>query len=288
MEWLKNLSRAIEYLENNLQDKISYEEAAKIACCSVYYFQRLFSYVSGVSLSEYIRRRRMTQAAFEIQQSNEKITDIAFKYGYSCVTSFNRAFQQVHGVPPTSARTKGVVLQSFPPIRFSVSVMGGESMNYRIENKDAFRMVGVRTKLTEEMDKNQMIVPKFWQEQLQGNLVNHIQDLADSGNKQLLGVTAYLGPDNIYYYIGVISEKEAPTGMNELIVPKGSWAIFESEGRFKESIQQIYKKFITEWLPFSGYEYAGLPDIEVYPITNKHTSGGHAQVWISIKKEGEN
>lgn len=96
MEWLKNLSNAIEYIEDNLDKEISYEEAARIACCSTYYFQRLFSYVAGVSLSEYIRKRRMSQAAFELQRTDKKVLDVALKYGYASPTSFNRAFQSVH------------------------------------------------------------------------------------------------------------------------------------------------------------------------------------------------
>lgn len=93
MEWLKQLSRAIDYIEDNLTGNISYDEAAKIACCSSYYFQRMFSYVAGISLSDYVRRRRMTKAAFELQVSEAKVMDIGSKYGYDLSTSFNRAFQ---------------------------------------------------------------------------------------------------------------------------------------------------------------------------------------------------
>ena len=93
MEWLRQLNNAIEYIESNLDSEISYDEAARIACCSTYYFQRIFTYVTGVSLAEYIRRRRMTQAAFELQQTDKRVLDIALKYGYTSPTSFNRAFQ---------------------------------------------------------------------------------------------------------------------------------------------------------------------------------------------------
>ncbi len=95
MEWLKKLEAAIDYIEANLDKEISYDEAARIACCSPYYFQRIFSYVSGVSLAEYIRRRKMTQAAFELQRTDEKVIDLSLKYGYSSPTSFHRAFQKL-------------------------------------------------------------------------------------------------------------------------------------------------------------------------------------------------
>lgn len=116
MEWLRNLSNAIDYIEKNLEGEICYEEATKIVCCSTYYFQRMFSYVAGISLSEYIRHRRMTQTAFEIQTTDAKVLDIALKYGYSSLTSFNRAFQNVHGISPISAKTKGSILNAYPPI----------------------------------------------------------------------------------------------------------------------------------------------------------------------------
>jgi len=107
MEWLKRLSNAIDYIEDNLMGEISCNEAAKIACCSTYYFGRMFSYVAGISLSEYIRCRKMTQAAFELQSTGVKILDIALKYGYSSPTAFNRAFQNVHGIPPTASKSQG-------------------------------------------------------------------------------------------------------------------------------------------------------------------------------------
>lgn len=109
MEWLKKLGAAIDYIEDNLDKEISYDEAACIACCSPYYFQRVFSYVSGVSLAEYIRRRKMTQAAFELQRADSRVIDVALKYGYSSPTSFNRAFQNVHGITPTAAKLGGEV-----------------------------------------------------------------------------------------------------------------------------------------------------------------------------------
>lgn len=128
MEWLNNLSKAIEYIENHLDQEISFDEAARIACCSTYYFQRIFSYVAGISLAEYIRRRRMTQAAFELQRTDKRVLDIALKYGYASPTSFNRAFQSVHGISPIAAKEKGAILNAYPPIRFSVKVSGGSAI----------------------------------------------------------------------------------------------------------------------------------------------------------------
>jgi AraC family transcriptional regulator len=288
MEWLKKLSDAIDYVENNLDGEISYAEAAKIACCSTYYFQRMFSYVAGISLSEYIRRRRMTQAAFELQAKDIKVLDVAVKYGYTSPTSFNRAFQSVHGITPASAKSQGNTLNAYPPIIFSVKVTGGHAMPYRIEEKEAMRIVGVRVSLTEDMEENQKRVPPFWKEVLQTCQFGEICNLSNQTPAGVLGVTAYQGADEIYYYIAAATDQPVPAGMFEHVIPAAAWVIFESDGRFKESIQSIFKRFLTEWLPFSGYAYADLPDIEVYPISRERPQEGHSEVWIAVKKEKEN
>ena len=145
MEWLRKISAAIDYIETNLDKDLSYEEAARIACCSPYYFQRIFSYISGITLSEYVRRRKMTQAAFELQRTESKVIDIALKYGYSSPTSFNRAFQNVHGITPMLAKNMGCTLSAYPPIKFSIKVTGGEEMSYHIEKKENIRNVGIKT-----------------------------------------------------------------------------------------------------------------------------------------------
>ncbi|MDD3225677.1 MAG: AraC family transcriptional regulator [Clostridium sp.] len=285
MKWLKQLSQVIDYIENNLDSVISYDEAARIACCSTYYFQRIFSYITGITLSEYIRRRRMTKAAFELQTTNKKVMDIGLKYGYESPTAFNRAFQNVHGVSPTAARMQGTILNTYPPISFSISVTGGENMRYRIETKEAIRIVGVRTALQEDMEQNQKIAPVFWAKMLKSDMLPKICKLADKNPDGILGVTAYKNPKDIYYYIAVPTDKPVPCSMVEFKIPAATWVIFQCNGRFKESVQTVFKRFLTEWLPTSGYEYAELPDIEVYPFNTRESNSGHVEVWIAIKKE---
>ncbi|CUH97328.1 putative HTH-type transcriptional regulator YdeE [Propionispora sp. 2/2-37] len=284
MEWLKQLSRAIDYIESNLTGDISYDEAAKIACCSTYYFQRMFSYVAGIPLSDYIRRRRMTKAAYELQISKAKIMDIGSKYGYASPTSFNRAFQAVHGVAPIVARIEGTILNAYPRLSFSIKVTGGESMRYRVETKDPIRIVGVRVELQEDQEQNFEIAPKFWDRTLKSNVVSEICKLANKQPQGILGVTVYQNPEEIYYYIAASTDKAVPENLQAYEIPAATWVIFEGDGHFQESIQTIFKRFLTEWLPFSGYEYAQLPDIEVYPINDLNVRSGHSEVWIAVKK----
>lgn len=285
MEWLEKLGAAIDYIEENLDKEISYDEAAHIACCSPYYFQRIFSYVSGMSLSEYIRRRKMTQAAFELQRTDSKVIDIALKYGYSSPTSFNRAFQNIHGITPTAAKSMGSILQAYPPIQFRIKIAGGRSMAYHIAEKRPLRIVGIRIPLACDIEENLMIVPDFWKSTLQKNQLRTICRLSNQEPGGILGISVYENPKDIYYYIGVATNAPVPSGMYEYEIPASTWVIFENNGRFKEDVQSIFKRFYMEWLPFSGYRYAELPDIEVYPICDRYEVCGHSEVWIAINKE---
>ena len=285
MEWLMNLNKAIEYIENNLDKEISNDEAARIACCSTYYFQRMFTYVTGISLAEYIRRRRMSQAAFELQRTEQKVIDIALKYGYSSPTSFNRAFQNVHGMTPTAAKNMGSILNAYPPIKFSVEVTGGHVMSYHIEKKDAMRIVGIRTPLVEDMGENHKNIPSFWKETRQGMNFQKICSLSTLEPRGILGISVYQNPENIFYYIAAASDKPILEGMYEYEIPAATWVIFKTDGHFQESVQSVFQRFYKEWLLFSGYEYAGLPDIEVYPIEEEKPISGYSEVWIAIKKK---
>ncbi|MCY6959669.1 AraC family transcriptional regulator [Clostridium brassicae] len=290
MEWLKNLSKAIDYIEQNLDGDISYKEAAKIACCSTNYFQRMFAYVTGITLVEYIRRRRITQAAFELQTKDIKVLDIAMKYGYTSPTAFNRAFQSVHNINPAVAKSKGCQLCAYPPIKFSIQIQGGSDMPYRVEEKAPMRIVGVRIPLTYDMDKNYKLIPSFWEQTKQSEKFYQIINLNNTPQKKIFGISIYDANDEVYYYIATATDKPVPEGMYEYEIPASIWAVFESHGSFKESIQTIYKRFFTEWLPFSGYRHAGIADVEVYPVYpvyDESTVSGYAEIWMSIKKEKE-
>lgn len=285
MEWLKNLSKAIEYLENNLDKEVSYEKAAEIACCSTFYFQRMFSYVAGISLSEYIRRRRMTQAAFELQSTEQRVLDIALKYGYTSPTAFNRAFQNIHGISPAAARNRGNQLNAYLPIRLSVQITGGEVMPYRIEEKESIRIAGVRMPLSTDMEDNHKIVPPFWKKLMGNSQLPAIRRLSNQLPQGLLGVTASKDCGEVYYYVAAATDLEVPSNMYEYQIPASTWVIFENHGPYQEKVQNVFKRFLTEWLPFSGYTYMELPDIEVYP-SDSCTQSGYSEVWIAVKKDG--
>ena len=129
MEWITRLNNAINYIEEHLCDTVDYDEIAKLACCSTYHFQRMFAYMADTTLSEYIRRRRMSKAAVDLQSGSEKIINIALKYGYDSPTAFNRAFKSIHGAAPSQIKADGISIKAFPPISFKITIKGAEKWN---------------------------------------------------------------------------------------------------------------------------------------------------------------
>ena len=286
MEWLERLNKAVDYIEDNLKQEISFAKAAQIACCSTFHFQRMFSYIADVPLSAYIRRRRMTAAAFDLQNSDEKIIDLALKYGYESPTAFNRAFQKVHGITPTKARSQGVFLKAFPRIIFQIAIKGDVEMNYRIENKESFKVVGVKKQFLMNMDDAFTQVPQFWLETIKSGSIPNILALIDDPSHGLLGVSTCMNGEDFNYYIAVPTKQDTPATMEEYIVPEGTWAIFECVGPMPKAIQDLQKRIVTEWLPTSGYEYADAPDIEVYFAGDQQSPDYRCEVWLPITKKG--
>lgn len=281
MDWTLRLNSAINYIEENINDNIDMEKVAKIACCSTYHFQRMFAYMANVPLSEYIRRRRMSLAAVDLQNSDSKVIEISMKYGYDSPTAFNRAFKSIHGITPSQARENGTSLIAYPPISFQISIKGVSAMNYRIEKKESFRIVGISEPLEMEIEKNFEIVPKMWGNAAMNGTITKLAGLMDGTLFGLLGISSCNETNNWRYYIGVESSKTLEGELEELIVPKATWAIFASEGS-NLSIQELEKRIVTEWLPTSGYEYGNAPDIEVY--LRADPDNAKYEVWIPVVK----
>ena len=281
MEWIERLNKTLSYMEGHLTEEISYDELARMACCSTYHFQRMFAYIAGIPLSEYIRRRRMSLAAVDLQSGEGKIIDIGMKYGYSSPTAFNRAFQSVHGIAPSIAQKGGTLIKSYPPISFKIAVKGGEELNYRTEEKASFRIIGVSQPLDKEIENNFMVVPQMWQKAATDGTLNKIIPLMNQQPMGVLGVSVCNDKEEWKYFIAVSSSSEIDNSLEEYVVPGCTWAIFSGTGT-NRSIQELEQRVVTEWLPTSGYEFADAPDVEVY--LNPDPDNGQYEVWLPIRK----
>lgn len=294
MTWVERMNRALDYIEDNLYTDIDMTKAARIACCSNSNFQRVFSIVADVSLHEYIRRRKMTLAAFELQNSNIKIIDLALKYGYDSPESFARAFNHIHGTTPSSARDKGVVLTAYPRISFLLTVRGVVPMNYRIESKDAFVVYGIESLMTTDNGENFNAIPQFWLDALGDGRIDKLTrstNMIPEGPNNLCLVHAICdyrpveGNNSFPYMLFAYKTSKSQTeGYEEVIVPAATWAIFRTENHTvagtSEAIQNLTKRVYTEWMPTADYEKIDGYELELYYGSG---SACWSEVWIRVK-----
>lgn len=281
MEWIDRLNEAINYMEEHLTDAVDYEQLGRIAGCSSYHFQRMFTYMAGLPLSEYLRRRKMSLAAVDLREKDAKIIDVAEKYGYQSPTAFNRAFQSVHGIAPSAVKNEGVSVKSFPPVSFKIIIKGVEEMNYRIETRESFRIVGVSVPLNKDIEQNFAVIPSKWQEISENGTLQKLIGMMDTPPMGVLGVSTCNDTEPWRYFIAVSSSQESD-GFEEYTVPAAVWAVFPGEGT-NQSIQELERRIVTEWLPTSGYEYGNAPDVEVY--ISPDPQNAKYEVWIPVVKK---
>lgn len=221
LDWLKRMNEVIEYIENNITNQIDYHEIAKIACCQHYHFQRMFAFITETTLSEYIRQRRLTLAAYELQQKNCSVIEIAQKYGYTSHSAFTRAFNDFHGVSPTSARKAGTQLKAYQRMFLCISIAGGSEMNYRIEKRDSFSVVGYKYIVSN--DKSLSIIPTIWHEikhnGMSEKLLNLLNKIPKNSHKGILGILSggnWGKKADFNYHVAVSSEDETPVDMEKM------------------------------------------------------------------------
>lgn len=290
MDTLTSMNKALEYIEENLTDELDYSQISKIAFCSEYHFKRMFSFLAGISLSEYIRRRRLTLAAIELKNKNLRIIDIAVKYGYISADSFSRAFQNLHGILPSEARKEDAQIKAYPKMTFQLSIKGGNEMNYKIVEKQSFKIVGFKKRVStvfkginpEIADMTSLLTPEI------------IKQLKSISNVEPLGIISAStnfseermeGKGELDHYIGVASNSDDTASFDVLNVNSGTWAVFEAIGPFPETLQDVWGRIYSEWFPSSGYEAVIGPEI----LWNENPDTGNpkykSQIWIPVRKK---
>lgn len=210
VDWCIRINNVLEYIEDNLDNKIDFNYAAKLAFCSKNNLSNMFNAVTGIQLNEYIRRRRLSLAALDLQNGNEKIIDISMKYGYSSPTAFNRAFQVQHKVTPKYARSRGVPLIVYPRIviSFQIKLKGETEMKCRIEKKNAFTVVGIKKTFRNDAVVN--LIPNFWSDTPKETYTK-LLSLANAEPSGFIGLCAdFDGKHEFNYYIAVATTKSAP------------------------------------------------------------------------------
>jgi AraC-type DNA-binding domain-containing proteins len=285
MEWVESISEALEYIEKNLDEELTPEIIAKQVRISPFYFQKGFSMLCGFTVGEYIRRRRLAQAAGELAATEEKVIDIALKYGYDSPDSFTKAFTRFHGVTPASVRRDGALIKSFAPLRISFELKGGYIMEYKIEEKQAFTIIGISKKFSYEDAFEE--VPKLW-----GVFINSREKLGLCGMYGI-NIDETMDGKEFEYIISDLwdGKSEVPEGVITKTIPAFTWAVFPCVGPMPVTIQATNKKIFAEWLPnCRDYDFAAGYNIEMYADPSGYPEGTedenyYCEVWIPVKKK---
>jgi AraC family transcriptional regulator len=293
MDWIDRMNAAIRYIEEHLMEDPDPGEAAKQANSSVFHFQRLFHMLSGYTLGEYIRNRRLSMAAHELLTSSLKVIDIALKYGYESPESFTRAYNRLHGISPRDSRKEGSKLKSFAPLSFTLSVKGDTSMDYKIKTLESFTIVGKSIMVKTEGGENFKRIPQFWKECCDDGTVGKLEEVGaqyPSGviSGAMAAVLCYREEDTEEewsYLVGAEAPGNVP-GMETVVIPSQTWAIFESVGPMPGAIQDVWKRIWSEWFPASNYEHAKAPELEVYPEGDSGSPDYYCEVWIPVVQKG--
>ena len=288
MDMLQDMNEALRYIEEHLDGNIDFAEVAAISGVSEFHFRKLFSYLSGMGLSSYIRHRRLSQAAIELQQGQQRVLDVAIKYGYDSADGFSRAFREWAGMNPSEMKNSDH-LKTFPRLTFQLTIRGGIEMEYRIAEKDAFKLVGIKKRVpivfegqNPEIMKMVQSITADQREQLQTWRNTEIQTVVnaslnfDDGRSQEKGQLDHL--------VGSITTlADHFEGFDIVEVPAGSWAIFSMEGPFPQKLQDTWGKIFSDWLLSSNYELIEGPEIS-FNGDLADPQKVYSEIWIPVKK----
>ncbi|MDC7293484.1 AraC family transcriptional regulator [Butyrivibrio sp. DSM 10294] len=277
MDWVRTINDAIEYMEENLTEDITLADISKAVNLSAFHFQRAFTLLTGMSPAEYLRKRRLSQAASELVKGDGKVIDIALKFGFNSPESFTKAFTRFHGVSPAQAK-KGEPIQFMSRYTVQITIKGGSIMEYKIEKWEEMDLL-VHAKLF-NAETSETEIPKFWDEYYSNEEYRKIPGY--------LGVCAQAksGSDEFKYGIGCKASDVdgVPEGFEVIHIPEYDWAVFKCVGPSPNAIQDMWERIYKEWLPVSEYELIPDVDIENYLPGDPSAADYVSEICIPVKK----
>jgi AraC family transcriptional regulator len=289
MDWVKNIVESLKIIEDELYtESLSANTISNQLFMSTAHYQRAFSILTGITVSEYIRNRRLSLAALALLQNDQKVLDTALNYGYETPEAFAKAFKRFHGVTPSDVKKGQVQLKAYPPLRLQIILKGEDAMNYTIVEKPSFKLIGKGIEVSNENGENFIEIPKFWGTCHQNGFVKQLCALKNF--KELVGACIMPSGDaackQFTYAIAAIAEQTPnQADFDTWDVPASTWAIFESIGPMPNAIQETWHRIFAEWFPATGFEHADAPELEVYPEGDSSSADYRCEIWIPIIKK---
>ena len=295
MEWLTSIRVAIDYMEEHLTDDVCAQDVARQAYLSPFFLQRGFAVVTGYGIAEYLRYRRLYEAALDLKKTDAKVIDIALRYRYDTPESFTKAFSRFHGATPSQVRA-GAPFKTFLPLKIHLSIKGGDQMDYKITPMFPFKVIGFERIFDNETAYEK--IPKFWDEICEKYAYNvyagnapanpYEQALVDNCIGEYGVCIDDLGTDSFRYLVaGRYTGGEVPEGMVVYEFPRCNWAVFDCVGPVPEALQSLNTRIFGEWLPGNPeYEISGNANVEWYDCINgeKTDPDYHSAIWIPVKR----
>lgn len=277
MDILKQFNKVICYVEKNLDDEIDLNMISQISCTSYDCFRRFFSYITGMTFTEYIRKRRLTKAAYDLRSSNDRIIDIAVKYGYSGADSFSKAFTNQHGISPACARNILLPLKIYPPVSFQIIFKGAEKMDFRIVETEEFEVYGVLRRFggtSSERFKQENIMWSTNCDFVPAQICEDFDGIWDNGN----------------YMIARDKSDTIRENLKKYKIPAGKYAAFTTDkgGYAGDELPKLHDLIFNSWLPDSGYIPLSDLEMEIYHLQtdkSERQKNRYYEIWIPVKEK---
>lgn len=275
MQWVDRMNQIIDYIEAHLTEEIDPAAISRIMACPYAVFQRSFAPITGIQLSEYIRRRRLSCAAYDLQNTKQRVLDIAIKYGYDSADAFAAAFKRMHGIAPQEARSSDANIKFYTRLTFTFVIAGVQEMNYRVWNRGPFCVLGIR--------RTTPYGGGTWALVKADGTAEKLREIA--GQSCDLGLCfGFDAQGNNDYMCGTEYAGEEAAGFYSCRIPAATWLVFTAKGTISEAIlSQTWKRIYGEFLPQSEYRQLDLPTIERYIVWDEAKDACHVEIHIPVQ-----